>query len=61
MYGPFDDRRYVPPLTKSMLVPDEFHPGWLPSYSIAAVLLQIKLAISNLDPRPARLAPNWDA
>ncbi|TRM66799.1 hypothetical protein BD626DRAFT_483861 [Schizophyllum amplum] len=31
--------------------------GWLPSYSISAVLLQIKLAISNLDPRPARLAP----
>lgn len=34
--------------------------GWLPSYSIAAVLLQIKLAISNLEPRPARLASNWD-
>ncbi|KAF9007058.1 hypothetical protein BDQ17DRAFT_1351337 [Cyathus striatus] len=34
--------------------------GWLPSYSIPAVLLQIKLAISNLDPRPARLAKNWD-
>ncbi|OCH92005.1 hypothetical protein OBBRIDRAFT_791754 [Obba rivulosa] len=34
--------------------------GWLPSYSISAVLLQIKLAISNIDPRPARLAPNWD-
>ncbi|KAF7320888.1 UBIQUITIN-CONJUGAT-2 domain-containing protein [Mycena chlorophos] len=33
--------------------------GWLPSYSIPAVLMQIKLAISNLDPRPARLAPNW--
>ncbi|KAG7093450.1 hypothetical protein E1B28_007128 [Marasmius oreades] len=29
--------------------------GWLPSYSISAILLQIKLAISNLDPRPARL------
>lgn len=35
--------------------------GWLPSYSISAILLQIKLAISNLDPRPARLAQNWDA
>ncbi|KAI0668099.1 hypothetical protein C8Q78DRAFT_1099205 [Trametes maxima] len=35
--------------------------GWLPSYSISAVLLQIKLAISNLEPRPARLAKNWDA
>ncbi|KAJ4466482.1 hypothetical protein C8J55DRAFT_527332 [Lentinula edodes] len=34
--------------------------GWLPSYNIASVLLQIKLAISNLDPRPARLAPNWN-
>ncbi|KAJ7641952.1 hypothetical protein FB45DRAFT_1054322 [Roridomyces roridus] len=33
--------------------------GWLPSYSISAVLMQIKLAISNLDPRPARLASNW--
>ncbi|KAJ7753671.1 hypothetical protein DFH07DRAFT_868677 [Mycena maculata] len=34
--------------------------GWLPSYSIPAVLMQIKLAISNLDPKPARLAPNWN-
>ncbi|KIY71906.1 hypothetical protein CYLTODRAFT_389638 [Cylindrobasidium torrendii FP15055 ss-10] len=34
--------------------------GWLPSYSIPAILLQIKLAISNLEPRPARLAQNWD-
>ncbi|KAI5891455.1 uncharacterized protein SCHCODRAFT_02629145 [Schizophyllum commune H4-8] len=34
--------------------------GWLPSYSISAVLMQIKLAISNLDPRPARLAPRGD-
>ncbi|KAI0073974.1 hypothetical protein K474DRAFT_119925 [Panus rudis PR-1116 ss-1] len=33
--------------------------GWLPSYSIPAILLQIRLAISNLDPRPARLASNW--
>ncbi|OSC99575.1 hypothetical protein PYCCODRAFT_1446686 [Trametes coccinea BRFM310] len=33
--------------------------GWLPSYSISAILLQIKLAISNLEPRPARLAQNW--
>ncbi|KAF9266711.1 hypothetical protein L218DRAFT_895759 [Marasmius fiardii PR-910] len=29
--------------------------GWLPSYSISAILIQIKLAISNPDPRPARL------
>lgn len=36
--------------------------GWLPSYSISAVLLQIKLAISNLEPRPARLAQGqWNA
>ncbi|KAI0824358.1 hypothetical protein BC628DRAFT_1379076 [Trametes gibbosa] len=35
--------------------------GWLPSYSISAILLQIKLAISNLDPRPARLASNWNS
>ncbi|KAH9929262.1 uncharacterized protein B0H18DRAFT_1084285 [Fomitopsis serialis] len=34
--------------------------GWLPSYSISAILLQIKLAISNVEPRPARLAQNWD-
>ncbi|KAH9895584.1 hypothetical protein C8Q73DRAFT_688553 [Cubamyces lactineus] len=33
--------------------------GWLPSYSISSVLLQIKLAISNLDPRPARLSQDW--
>lgn len=34
--------------------------GWLPSYSIPAILLQIKLAISNLEPQPARLAQNWN-
>ena len=34
--------------------------GWLPSYSIPAVLLQIKMAISNPDPKPARLAQNWE-
>jgi len=35
--------------------------GWSPSYSIPAVLMQIKLAISNLDPRPARLDPShWN-
>jgi len=33
--------------------------GWLPSYNISSVLLQIKLAISNLDPCPARLAADW--
>ncbi|KAK7028605.1 ubiquitin-CONJUGAT-2 domain-containing protein [Favolaschia claudopus] len=35
--------------------------GWLPSYSISAVLMQIKLAISNIDPRPAQLAHNWNS
>ncbi|KAF8797821.1 hypothetical protein BYT27DRAFT_7204023 [Phlegmacium glaucopus] len=34
--------------------------GWLPSYSISAVLMQIRLAISNLEPRPARLASDWN-
>lgn len=35
--------------------------GWSPSYSIPAVLMQIKLAISNTDPRPARLdASHWN-
>lgn len=35
--------------------------GWLPSYSVPAILLQIKLAISNITPRPARLHPQyWD-
>ena len=29
-------------------------------YSISAVLMQIRLAISNLEPRPARLARNWN-
>ena len=33
--------------------------GWLPSYNIAAVLLQIRIAISSTEPRPARLAQNW--
>ncbi|TFK43105.1 hypothetical protein BDQ12DRAFT_165045 [Crucibulum laeve] len=33
--------------------------GWLPSYSVPAVIMQIKLAISNLEPRPARLARDW--
>ncbi|KAF9481500.1 hypothetical protein BDN70DRAFT_876298 [Pholiota conissans] len=33
--------------------------GWLPSYSISAVLMQIRLALSNLEPRPARLDDNW--
>lgn len=33
--------------------------GWLPSYNIAAVLLQIRMAVSSTEPRPARLAQNW--
>lgn len=35
--------------------------GWSPAYAIPAILLQIKLAISNLDPRPARLAHQWSS
>lgn len=36
--------------------------GWLLSYSIPAVLLQIRMAMSNLEPRPARLDPSsWNA
>ncbi|KAL4268089.1 UBC core domain-containing protein [Pleurotus pulmonarius] len=34
--------------------------GWLPSYSISSVLLQIRLAISNLEPFPAKLSRDWD-
>lgn len=34
--------------------------GWLPSYNIAAVLLQIRMAISSTEPRPARLASGSD-
>lgn len=34
--------------------------GWVPSYSIAAVLLQIRVAISSTEPRPARLARGTD-
>ncbi|KAJ7323662.1 hypothetical protein DFH08DRAFT_969210 [Mycena albidolilacea] len=34
--------------------------GWLPSYSISAVLMQIKRVMSTLDLRPARLASNWN-
>ncbi|SCV71838.1 BQ2448_4532 [Microbotryum intermedium] len=35
--------------------------GWSPIYQIEAILLQIRMAISNLEPRPARLDPhNWD-
>lgn len=33
--------------------------GWSPAYTISAVLLQIRMAISNLEPKPARLASNW--
>lgn len=35
--------------------------GWLSSYSIPAVLLSIRVAMSNLEPRPARLdGTHWD-
>jgi ubiquitin-conjugating enzyme E2 Q len=29
--------------------------GWLPTNAISSVLLQIRMAISSTDPRPARL------
>ncbi|OQE37150.1 hypothetical protein PENCOP_c010G03323 [Penicillium coprophilum] len=31
------------------------HSGWLPTASIESVLLQVRMAITNTDPRPARL------
>ncbi|KAK4700785.1 ubiquitin-conjugating enzyme E2 Q, partial [Phenoliferia sp. Uapishka_3] len=35
--------------------------GWSPAYDISAVLLQIRMAISNTEPRPARLDPqHWE-
>ncbi|KAH9934607.1 hypothetical protein B0H21DRAFT_759509 [Amylocystis lapponica] len=34
--------------------------GWSPIYNIPGILLQIRMAISNLEPRPARLAHNWN-
>lgn len=35
--------------------------GWSPAYKIDAILLQIRLAISNLEPNPARLDPtDWN-
>ena len=33
--------------------------AWNPVYTISAVLLQIRMAMSNLDPRPARLDAQW--
>lgn len=32
--------------------------GWLPTASIESVLLQVRMAITNPEPRPARLALN---
>lgn len=32
--------------------------GWRPTFDIANVLLQIRLALCNTDPRPARLDPS---
>ncbi|KAF8129886.1 hypothetical protein EV363DRAFT_1432403 [Boletus edulis] len=34
--------------------------GWLPSYCVSAVLLQIKLAMASTTPYPARLQNDWD-
>lgn len=34
--------------------------GWNPAYTIESVLLQVKMALLNPDPKPARLDPrNW--
>ena len=46
----------------SLVPPPQFRAlGWLSSYSIPAVLLQIRMAMSNLEPRPARLDPqSWN-
>ncbi|KAM0753059.1 hypothetical protein T439DRAFT_323673 [Meredithblackwellia eburnea MCA 4105] len=36
--------------------------GWLPSYNFSAILVQIRMAISSTEPKPARLDPNgWKA
>lgn len=32
--------------------------GWSPAYAMGSILLQIRMAISNLEPRPARLDPH---
>ncbi|GAA5820502.1 hypothetical protein JCM11251_003020 [Rhodosporidiobolus azoricus] len=35
--------------------------GWMSSYSTEAILLQIRMAMSNLEPKPGRLDPNnWN-
>ncbi|CAI2168512.1 12375_t:CDS:10 [Funneliformis geosporum] len=34
--------------------------GWSSVYTMEAVLLQIKIALSSLDPKPARLDRNWN-
>ncbi|KAI8819192.1 uncharacterized protein EV422DRAFT_535429 [Fimicolochytrium jonesii] len=34
--------------------------GWQPTYNLESVFLQIRMALTSLDPVPARLAPNWD-
>ena len=34
--------------------------GWSPANSMESVLLQVKMDLSSTDPRPGRLAPNWN-
>ncbi|CAG8500183.1 4736_t:CDS:10, partial [Acaulospora morrowiae] len=34
--------------------------GWSSVYTIEAVLLQVRMALSSLDPKPARLDRNWN-
>ncbi|KAL4066326.1 hypothetical protein V8B97DRAFT_2025481 [Scleroderma yunnanense] len=44
-----------------LLMSEDMCWGWLPSYSIPAILLQIKLTILNTDPWPVRLhLVNWN-
>ncbi|CAG8818624.1 17792_t:CDS:2, partial [Dentiscutata erythropus] len=39
----------------------EARAGWSSAYTIEAVLLQVKMALSSRDPRPARLDRNWNS
>ncbi|CAG8811467.1 840_t:CDS:2, partial [Racocetra persica] len=35
--------------------------GWSSVYTMEAVLLQVKMALSSLDPKPARLDRHWNS
>lgn len=47
-------------LTIIIVMSDREYWHFLNLSSISAILMQIRLAISNLEPRPARLASNWN-